>query len=93
MNKYETAIIINDEITEEQRNNIITKVKNYILENGTINEEQDLGEKTLAYEVNNHKKGYYYVIKFNAKATSISELERIYRITDEILKFIVVKED
>ena len=92
MNKYETAIIINNEITEEQRNTVIEKVKNYILENGTITEEQDLGEKRLAYEVNKHNKGYYYLIKFNAKPTSISELERIYRITDEILKFIVVKE-
>ena len=71
MNKYETAIIINNEITEEQ----------------------DLGEKRLAYEVNKHNKGYYYLIKFNAKATCTSELERIYRITDEILKFIVVREN
>ena len=47
MNKYETIMIINNEITEEQRNNVITKVKNYILESGTITEEQDLGEKTL----------------------------------------------
>ena len=93
MNKYETVMIINNEITEEQRNSIITKVKKYILENGTITEEQDLGEKRLAYEVNKHNKGYYYLIKFNAKATSISELERIYRITDEILKFIVVREN
>lgn len=92
MNKYETIMIINNEIAERQRNNIITKVKKYILENGTITEEQDLGEKILAYEVNKHKKGYYYSIKFNAKPTSISELERIYRITDEILKFIVVRE-
>ena len=93
MNKYETVMIINNEITEEQRNSIITKVKKYILENGIITEEQDLGEKRLAYEVNNHKKGYYYSIKFNAKATSISELERIYRITDEVLKFIVIREN
>ena len=93
MNKYETVMIINNEITKEQRNNVIAKVKEYILENGTIIEERDLGEKTLAYEVNKHKKGYYYLNKFNANPTSISELERIYRITDEILKFIVVREN
>lgn len=93
MNKYETAMILNNEITKEQRNNVIANIKNYILENGTITEEQDLGEKTLAYEVNKHKKGYYYLVKFKAKSTSISELERIYRITDEVLKFIVVRED
>lgn len=93
MNKYETVMIISNEITEEQRNNVIARIKKYILEKGTITEEQDLGERRLAYEVNKHKKGYYYSIKFNAKPTSISELERIYRITDEILKFIVIRED
>lgn len=93
MNKYETVMILSNEITEEQRNNVITKIKKYILENGTITEEQDVGERKLAYEVNKQNVGYYYVIKFKSKATSISELERIYRITDEILKFIVIRED
>ena len=36
MNKYETVMIINNEITKEQRNNVIARVKNYILENGTL---------------------------------------------------------
>ena len=40
MNKYETVMIINNEITEEQRNSIITKVKKYILENGIITEDK-----------------------------------------------------
>ena len=93
MNKYETVMILNNEITQEQRNNVIANIKNYILEDGTITEEQDLGERRLAYEVNKQNIGYYYVIKFRAKATSIPELERIYRITDEILKFIVIRED
>ena len=44
MNKYETVMIINNEITKEQRNNVIARVKKYILENGTITEERDLGE-------------------------------------------------
>lgn len=93
MNKYETIIILNNEISEERRINVINKVKSYILSNGTITEEQDLGEKILAYKVREHKKGYYYLIKFKAKTTDIPELERIYRITDEILKFIVVREN
>ena len=71
MNKYETIIIMDNEITKEQ----------------------DLGEKKLAYEVRKSQRGYYYLIKFNAKSTSIAELERIYRITDEIIKFIVVREN
>lgn len=93
MNKYETVIIINNEISEEQRNTVISKVRDYISQNGKINKEESLGEKKLAYEVRKHTKGYYYIISFNAETSSIAELERIYRITDEILKFIVVRED
>lgn len=91
MNKYETIMIIDNEITENQRNTVIERIRNYILKNGIITEEQDLGEKRLAYEVKKRQKGYYYSIKFKAKSTSIIELERIYRVTDEILKFIVIR--
>lgn len=93
MNKYETIIIMDNEITEEQRSTVISRVRDYILANGEITKEQDLGEKKLAYEARKRQRGYYYLIKFNAKSTSIAELERIYRITDEIIKFIVVREN
>ena len=56
MNKYETVMIINNEITKEQRNNVIARVKKYILENGTITEERDLGEKTLDMKLISTKK-------------------------------------
>ena len=47
----------------------------------------------LAYEVKKQNQGYYYVINFELKSEDIYELERIYRITDEILKFIVVRKE
>ena len=67
MNKYETIMIIDNEITENQRNTVIERIRNYILKNGIITEEQDLGEKRLAYEVKKRQKGYYYSIEFKAK--------------------------
>lgn len=91
MNRYETVIILDTEISEQTRKNVIAKIVNYISENGKITEEKDLRERTLAYEINGHKKGYYYSFDFEATANSIPELERIYRITDEILKFIVIR--
>lgn len=93
MNKYETIMILNNEISEEERKNIISKIESYISKNGKIVERQDLGIKKLAYEVRKHNKGYYYLIRFKANATYIAELERIYRITDEVLKFIVIREN
>ena len=45
----------------------------------------------LAYEIQKNKEGYYVVINFEAKPELIAELERQYRITDSVIKFIVVK--
>lgn len=93
MNKYETIFIMKDDITEEQRNNTINKVKKYLNENGKITNTDNKGLMKLAYAIKNHKQGYYYAINFMASSQSINELERIYRITDEILRFITIKEN
>lgn len=93
MNKYETVILISNQITKEQRNNVITKIKKIINENGEVTKTEDIGEKKLAYEVRKHTKAFYYVINFESKAEFIAELERNYRIIDEILKFIVVRQE
>ena len=91
MNKYETVFILNAELSEEKRNNAISKIKKYITDNGEIIREEDLGVKRLAYEIKKQNRGYYYVIYFMLDAKNIAELERLYRIADEVLKFIVVK--
>lgn len=93
MNKYETIFIMKDDITEEQRNEIINKIVNYLNTNGKITEKNDLGLKRLAYEIRKHRQAYYYQIYFEAKSTVITELERLYRITDEILKFITIRQN
>lgn len=93
MNKYETVFLMSNNLTKEQRENVVNKIKTLISQNGAISEEEDLGERKLAYEIKKQKTAFYYVIKFNANAEFIMELERIYRITDEILKFIVIKQD
>lgn len=93
MNKYETVILISNKITDEQRKNVVEEIKNLISSNGKVTETNDMGEKKLAYEVRKHTQAFYYVINFESNPEFIAELERIYRITDEILKFIVVRQD
>lgn len=93
MNKYETVFLMSNNLTKEQRENVVNKIKALISQNGAINEEEDLGERKLAYEIKKQKTAFYYVIKFKANFEFIAELERIYKITDEILKFIVIKQD
>lgn len=93
MNKYETVVIINDTITEEEKQNTIEKIKKFINDNGTITHEETIGSRKLAYEIRKNETGYFYLIQFKTEPSKIQELERIYRITDEILKFIVVKQE
>ena len=93
MNKYETVFLISNKITPEEREGVLTKFKDLISKNGKITSTEDIGEKKLAYEVRKHTEAFYYIINFESNADFLAELERNYRITDEILKFIVVKLD
>lgn len=93
MKKYETIFIMNPDITQEQTNAVISKIEKYIKENGTITNTNNYGRKKLAYEIQKHAYGYYYLIEFEAEPEKMYELERIYRITDEIMKFMTIKRD
>lgn len=93
MNQYETIFIMNNQITKEEQKTVIEKITNYIKENGKIVKEDDIGAKKLAYEIKKQKEGYYYLIEFEAESSIIDELQRIYRITDTVLKFITIRKD
>lgn len=91
MNKYESIIIINPNVDEAGLKAVQDKFTGLINENGKVEEVIDMGKRKLAYEIKKMKEAYYVEIDFEAKPEFITELERNYRITDEILKFIVVK--
>ncbi len=91
MNKYESVIIINPNIDEVALKALEEKFTGLINENGKVEEVIDMGKRKLAYEIKKNKEAYYMQINFESKPEAITELERIYRITDEILKFITIK--
>lgn len=91
MNKYETVIIINDTLTQEKKDLAISEISDYIAKNGNVLEIKKIGSKELAYEVRKQKTAYYCVINFKSEPSFINELERLYRIKEEILKFITIR--
>ena len=94
MNKYELALVLRPDLEEEAKNAEIQKVQDLITRfEGTVDKIDDWGKKRLAYEIAKQKEGYYIVIDFEANPSLIAELERIYRITDNVMKFIVVRKD
>ena len=94
MKKYESVIIINPSLDEQGIKDVITKFTDLINNNnGKVENVEEMGKRKLAYEINKQKEGFYLVFKFEAKPELIAELERNYRITDEVMKFMVVKEE
>ena len=93
MNKYESVIIINPNLEEEAIKALIEKISNLINTDGKVSSVEEVCKKKLAYEIKKNKEGFYVVFKFEANPELITELERVYRITDEVIKFIVVKEE
>jgi len=93
MNKYESIIIISPVVEEEGIKNLITKFSDLINTDGKVESVEEMGKRKLAYEVKKNKEGYYVLFNFEAKPELIAELERNYRITDEVIKFIVVRKE
>ena len=93
MNKYESIIIINPNCTEEAVKALESKFTGIINENGKVESVENMGKKRLAYEIKKNKEGIYMLINFEAKPDSITELERNYRIEDNVMKFITVKKE
>lgn len=93
MNKYESIIIVNPNVDEAGLKALEEKFTTLINKNGKVESVENIGKKRLAYEVKKNKEGTYLFFNFEAKPDSIIELERVYRITDEVIKFIVVKKE
>lgn len=91
-NIYETVILIDENLNKEDYLKELDKIKNYF-KNCEILKIEELGLRKLAYEIRKNKNAYYVVITFRSKCEEISEIERLYRIDDNILKFIVVRRE
>ena len=93
MNKYESIIIISQNVEEEGIKALITRFTDLINTEGKVSEVTEMGKRKLAYEIGKNKEAFYVLFTFEAKPELIAELERNYRITDEVIKFIVVRKE
>lgn len=94
LNKYESIYIINPEVDAEGIKGLVEKFNALIeSEGGKVIETNEWGMKKLAYPINKLTQGYYVLVNFEAKPEFIDELERIYKITDSVIKFITVRKE
>ena len=91
INNYETIFVINPSLDEEATKAVVEKFKTLIEQNGTVENVDEWGKRKLAYPINYITEGYYVLINFSSEAQFPTELERIYRISDDIIRSIVVR--
>ncbi len=92
MRHYETMFVLKPTLTPEETQARIEGFKELLKKYGAeICGADDMGAKPLAYEVKKNKRGYFYVMYFRAPSPAIIELERVFRITEDVLKFMTIK--
>jgi len=90
MTKYETVFVISTTLEEEVLKATITKFTDLIAANGTIDSVDEWGKRRLAYPINDEPDGYYVLVNFTSEPTFPAELERIYHITEGVLRSMVL---
>ena len=91
MRRYETFVIIDPDISQEDRNALIERVRELVTQmDGFLVFEDDWGERKLAYEIRKKERGYYVRFDFCGTAPLVSEIERFFRIDDRAIKYMTV---
>lgn len=93
INLYETIFIIDSTKSEEETAALVEKFKSLIEKNGEIESVDEWGKRRLAYPINDLNEGYYVLINFKSNPDFPTELERVYGITDGIIRDIVVRRE
>ncbi|QNK40696.1 30S ribosomal protein S6 [Caproicibacter fermentans] len=90
---YETVFILSAKLGEEGITSTVQKFKDLIAENGTIDNVDEWGKRRLAYPIHKEEEGYYTLIAFTSSPDFTAELDRIYNITDGVLRSLTVKKE
>ncbi|RKD32070.1 30S ribosomal protein S6 [Thermohalobacter berrensis] len=94
MNKYEASFVLVPNLEDEKRNGVIERFKELVEKGkGNIEKVDEWGLRKLAYTVKNFTEGYYVFINFQGEAGIVDEINRIAKITDEVLRHMVIKEN
>lgn len=94
MKNYELSLVFLSSLSEEEKVANLEKVKELIARfGGEVTNVDDWGRRKLAYEINKQKEGFYYFIQFNAETSTPAEVESRLRITETVLRYLIVRLD
>ena len=90
---YEAVYILDPSLSEDAIASLIAKFKGVVEANGTVSEVDEWGKRRLAYPINDLMEGYYVLMTFTAAAAVPAELDRIFRITEGVMRSMIVCKD
>lgn len=94
MRKYEVVFVHRPDLDEEKSAALIERFKDLIESHGgEVLKIDKWGKRRLAYEVKDLREGVYIIAHMNAEPAVATELDRVFKITDEVLRHIIVRED
>jgi small subunit ribosomal protein S6 len=91
-NLYEGMYVVKATLSEEARQKALDKIQKGITERGgEILKLHDQGRRRLAYEIDGHREGYYFLIYFNVVTEAIAELWQEYHLHEDLIRFITLR--
>ena len=94
MNKYELTVVVNAKIEDDERAQVVEKVKDLVTRfGGNVTDVDEWGKRRLAYEIQKMKEAYYYFIHFEADAEVPGEIEQRIRIMDNVIRYLCVRQE
>ena len=95
MKKYEVMYIINEAVDQEARTALMETIAKIITDNrGTVTKTDDSwGMREFAYPIDDMKKGYYVVLKFEADKECVKEFDRLLRINANVVRFMITRDE
>lgn len=94
MRNYELMYIIKPELDEEKLTGVVEKFTNLINGNGgEVVTTDKWGKRRLAYEIKDYREGVYILVNFKGEAGTAQELDRVMKITDDILRFMIINKE
>ncbi len=90
---YESVIIISTKMEEDKIRQIIEKFKSLISEKAQLESVDEWGKKTLSYPIKYEKEGYYVLFNYKAEPGFAAELDRVYGITDGVMRSLIVSKE
>lgn len=91
--KYEAMVILNPVLGEDAINATVEKIKGLVEASATLEQVDVWGRKRLSYEIDDQKEGFYFLINFSAEADFPKEFERVLKITEGVMRYLVIRPD